>query len=182
MGFVVWRRAARGGLPRTWRRPIQHGELTRPVHHAAVRCDQRRRRSVSIHGVSRRQSVSQSVALASLPWRRAAAARSSAISTQILLRFSSRGLSSPATDVRRDQTFEIATRRSRVRPKPRPILWGPIYKISYDNLMIILRWCQSYGRLATDVNLQNISRRTLGFSRERFTWKIVRLSEIAFVN
>jgi len=28
---------------------------------------------------------------------------------------------------------------------------GPIYKISYDNLVIILRWWQSYDRLTTDV-------------------------------
>jgi len=28
---------------------------------------------------------------------------------------------------------------------------GPIYKISYDNLTIILRQCQSYDRLTTDV-------------------------------
>ena len=29
--------------------------------------------------------------------------------------------------------------------------WGPIYKISYDNLTIVLRQCQSYDRLTTDV-------------------------------
>jgi len=28
---------------------------------------------------------------------------------------------------------------------------GPIYKISYDNLTIILRYCKSYDRLTTDV-------------------------------
>ena len=29
--------------------------------------------------------------------------------------------------------------------------WGPIYKISYDNLTIISRWCQSYDQLTTDL-------------------------------
>jgi len=31
------------------------------------------------------------------------------------------------------------------------VIWGPIYKISYDNLTIILRSCQSYDQLTTDV-------------------------------
>ena len=46
--------------------------------------------------------------------------------------------------------------------------WGPIYKISYDNLTIILRSCQSYDRLTTDVaynlSLLIILRRARGFS------------------
>ena len=41
-------------------------------------------------------------------------------------------------------------------------VWGPIYKISYDNLTIILRQCQTYDRLTTASTLQNILRRTQG--------------------
>ena len=60
---------------------------------------------------------------------------------------------------------------------------GPIYKMSCDNLMIILRKCQSYTiDLRPTSNLQNIPRRTQAFSRVRFTWKIVRSYEIVFVN
>ena len=60
---------------------------------------------------------------------------------------------------------------------------GPIYKMSCDNLMIILRKCQSYTiDLRRTSNLQNIPRRTQAFSRVRFTWKIVRSYEIVFVN
>jgi len=31
------------------------------------------------------------------------------------------------------------------------VILGPIYKISYDNLTIISRQCQSYDRLTTDI-------------------------------
>jgi len=56
------------------------------------------------------------------------------------------------SDRRRDQNSVWDSRvlyqsQSRLRLKAR----RPIYKISYDNLMIILRKCRSCGRLKTDV-------------------------------
>jgi len=46
-----------------------------------------------------------------------------------------------------------------------PTIRGPIYKISYDNLTIILRQCESYDRHdGIAYNLQNIVRRAQGFS------------------
>jgi len=39
----------------------------------------------------------------------------------------------------------------------RQIPGGPIYKISYDTLTIILRRCQSHDRLTTSVEFTNLS-------------------------
>ena len=52
--------------------------------------------------------------------------------------------------------------------------WGPIYEISYDNAKVTID-------LQRKTNLQNISRRTLGFSWVRFAYKIIRSSEIVFI-
>ena len=43
------------------------------------------------------------------------------------------------------------TRYRALGPELIPVYRGPIYKISYDNLTIILRQCESYDRATTDV-------------------------------
>jgi len=53
--------------------------------------------------------------------------------------------------------------------------WGPIYKISYDNAKVTIDLRQTS-------HSQNILRRMQGFSRIQFACKLVKSSEIAFVN
>ena len=62
------------------------------------------------------------------------------------------------------------------------LFWGTTHKISFDYLTIILNNARVTIDLRQTSNLQNIPWRMQGFSRVRFTWKIVRLSEIVFVN
>ena len=45
----------------------------------------------------------------------------------------------------------VSTPNQRFDPGLRLETGGPIYKISYDNLTIILRQCRSYDRLTTDI-------------------------------
>ena len=164
MGFVVWRRAARGGLPRTWRRPIQHGELTRPVHHAAVRCDQRRRRSVSIHGVSRPQSVSQS------RWPRCRDAEQRPPDHPQSRRRYCFDLVREVCRHRRRTSDETKPSRLRHRDREWDRNLDQYFGARFTKYLTIILWL-SYDNAKV----------TVDFSRERFTWKIVRSSEIAFV-